>query len=275
MGRLKDMITAKSVSVNVKFQSPFTAPSFTNFFLLSNFELSSILEPSDRRFDVFHAAEEKMNQDLFGDLADISNDGVWLDRSPTDQDLRRHAIYALRQMLLNYKVSLTFDREEATLNEVKQELIASQNPPAMDWMFINLPMYFTDDIVMVACQFCPMRVTPDYVMKQLKEHFGPRLQPVFRPGAGKLRLNAAPKLEIRHDGSGDAVMVLNFDTRSSDPAARKYVMTFGRLPRDSNPSDQQIKMDMHKWYTSMVTLHYSSVRSLPQQKPGTDNAELI
>lgn len=275
MGRLKDMITAKSVSVNVKFQSPYTAPSFTNFFLLSNFELSSILEPSDRRFDVFHAAEEKMDQNLFGDLADISNDGVWLDRGANDQELRRHVVYSLRQTLLNYKVAMTFDREEATLNEVKKELIESQNPPAMDWMFNNLPTYFTEDVVMVACQFCPMRVTPDYVMKQLKEHFGPRLQPVFRPGAGKLRLNGAPKLESRSDGSGDSLMVLNFETKTSDPSARKYVMTFARLPRDADPSDSHIKMEMHRWYSNMVTLHYSSGRSLPQQKPGTDSAELI
>jgi hypothetical protein len=63
MGRIKDIITAKTIQVNEKFQQPYTAPIFTNFFLLSNFELSSILEPGDRRFDIFHATEEKFDQD--------------------------------------------------------------------------------------------------------------------------------------------------------------------------------------------------------------------
>lgn len=275
MGKLKDRITAKSVPVEPKFQQPYNAPSFTNFFLLSNFELSAILEPSDRRFDLFHAAESKLDQARFGDLADISNDGVWLDRTPLEQEFRRHVIFALRQYLQNYYVSKNFDREEAVLNEVKKELVESQNPPALEWMYNNLPPHFTEDIAMVACRFCPMRAHPEYIMKQLKEHFGPRLQPVHRSGTIKYRMNGAPKLESRDDGSGSSVLVLNFETRTGDMGARKYVMTFNRGPRDSNPSDASLKIEMKAWYDSMVSRMYGMAKALPNVKPSGSNPELI
>lgn len=275
MGKLKDVITAKTVSVNEKFQQPYTAPVFTNFFLLSNFELSSILEPGDRRFDVYHAMEEKLDQARFGDLADISNDGIWLDKSQSEKDLRKHVIYALRMALANRHVSNMFDREEAVVNEVKRALMESQNPPAIEWMYANLPTYFTEEVAMMACYFCPMKTHPEYIMKQLREHFGPRLQPLYRSGRTLYRMNGAPRLERRNDGANGTVPVLHFDTRSADVSARRSVFSFSRNVRDVAPTDSAIKMEISRWYEKHIHQFYGSPTNLPNQKTGPDASELI
>ena len=267
MGILKDKITAKNVYVNEKFVQAFSAPIFTNFFLLSNFELSSILEPGDRRFDVFHASESKLDQERFGALADMANDGVWIERSAADNDFRRHVIYALRMALAQRNVANTFDRNEAVMNSVKTILMETQNPPAVEWLQRNLPPYFTEDVAMMACHFCPMRTSPEYVMKQLKEHFGPEMRPLYRNGRIIHRMNGSPKLERRNDGSGGTVPVLAFDVKTSDTTARRAVYSIGSALRDANPTDGTIKIGIRTWYEKMVNQYYGNVSTLPAQKP--------
>lgn len=274
MGKLKDIITAKTVYVNEKFVQPYSAPIFTNFFILSNFELSSILEPGDRRMDVFHAAEEKLDQSRFGLLADISNDGIWVERSEVDRSFRKHVVYAIRKALEERQINSLFDREEARMNDVKRVLLESQNPPALEWMLNNLPPYFTEDIVMMACYFCPMKVLPEYVMKQLKEHFGPELKPMYRQGRVVHRMNGSPKLEKRGDGNG-AIPVLNFDIKSSDPTARKPVFSFASVIRDVAPSDSIIKVEINRWYDGMIKRYFGNITTLPGQKPDSHKADLI
>jgi hypothetical protein len=166
------------------------------------------------------------------------------------------------------------DREEATMNEVKINLMESQNPPAMEWMANNLPTYFTEDVAMIACQFCPMKAHPEYVIKQLKEHFGPRFQRLMRPNASIYRVNGAPKLERRDDASNGGVSILNFNTKSSDVNARKIVYTLSKGPRDTQPTDQAIKAGMLTWYTEIRNQFYGSVSVLPNQKPSA-GPELI
>ena len=263
MGLLKDKITAKTVYVNEKFIQPYSAPIFTNFFLLSNFELSSILEPGDRRFDVFHTTEEKLNQELFGLLADIGNDGVWVERTDRERSFRKHVIYALRRMLLDRQIEANFDREEAVMNAVKLSLMESHNPPAIDWMFQNLPTYFTEDIAMMACHFCPMRIHPEYVIKQLKEHFGPKLKPLYRSGRIVHRMNGSPMLVKRSEG-GVSIPVINFDVKSSDN--KKAVFYFDGKARDVNASDSTIKSLMRNWYESMTQKYFGNVMTLPGKK---------
>lgn len=263
MGQIKDKITAKTVTVEPKFQMPFSAPSFTNFWVLSNFELSSLLEPGDRRWDVFHATEEKLDQSRFGDLADVGNDGVWLDRGAEDQYFRRHIIYAIRQMLMERVVDPYYDRSEAAMNAVKAALMEQQNPPTMDWMYQNLPPYFTEDVVQVACLFCPTRAHPEFIMKQLREHFGPRLEPLYRSGRVAFRLSKAPRLEVKSDG-GAPIPVLNFDVKSAE--YRKPVLTFNRTPRDANPSDTSVRAEMEKWYHNMRSKYFGNPVNLPNQK---------
>lgn len=267
MGRLKDIITAKTVYVDEKFVQPYSAPIFTNFFLLSNFELSAILEPGDRRMDIFHAAEEKMDQDRFGALADLTNDGLWIERSAVDRSFRKHAIYAIRRALQERAVDQSFDRHEAQMNAVKSALMESQNPPAIDWMKQNLPVYFTEDIAMMACHFCPMRIHPEYVMKQLREHFGPEIKPLYRNGRAAHRMNGSPRLEKRGDGSG-TIPVLNFDVPSSDN--RKPLYYFGHQLRDSTPSDSNLKAMIRRWYDEMNNRYFGNTVILPGQKPDNE-----
>lgn len=278
MGKLKDIITSKTVSVNEKFQQPYTAPIFTSFFLLSNFELSPILEPGDRRFDIFHATEEKFSQEKFGELADITNDGVWMERSASDRDFRRHVIYALRRSLLERNVDSKFDRNEAVMNEVKQTLMDYQQPPAIEWMQHNLPRYFTEETAMMACYMCPLKIQPEYVMKQLKEHFGPEMVPLYRGSSRQIhRISGAPKLEKRSDGTGQTLPVLDFSAKTSDPSTRRAVYSFKGTVKDAQPSDSAIKVEIRRWYDHMVARYYGNVTSLPSQKPdGNDQKpELI
>lgn len=267
MGRLKDIITAKTVYVDEKFVQPYSAPIFTNFFILSNFELSSILEPGDRRFDVFHAHEEKLDQSRFGDLADLTNDGIWVERSSNDNLLRKHAIYAIRMALMNREVAATFDRQEAVMNEVKKSLMDVQSPPALEWLKNNLPTYFTEDVAMMACYFCPVRATPEYVMKQLKEHYGPEMKPIYRSNRVQMRVSGAPKIEKRNDGLGGMLPILNFDQRTSDTDARKPVYTLSKI-YEASPSDAIVRADIRRWYDRMVSQYYGNVTILPAQKPG-------
>lgn len=267
LGKLKDLITAKTVYVDEKFIQSYSAPIFTNFFLLSNFELSSILEPGDRRFDVFHATEEKLDQERFGELVDIGNDGVWIERSESDRLFRKHVIYAIRRALQERQVSAHFDREEAVMNTVKAALMQSQNPPAIDWLYNNLPPFFTEETAMMACHFCPMRLHPEYVVKQLKEHFGPTLNTLYRANRIVHRLNGAPKLERRSDGGGSSIPVLDFNVKSSDPTARRAVYFFDNKLRDQNPADAVIRQGIRTWYEAMVQRYYGNVTTLPAQKP--------
>jgi len=262
MGKLKDIITAKSVYVDEKFVQPYSAPIFANFFLLSNFELSSILEPGDRRMDIFHAAEEKLDQTRFGDLADVGNDGIWAERGGRDSLLRRHIIYSIRTALLERQVGTHFDRQEAQMNAVKQELMQYQNPPAIEWMIGNLPPYFTEDVAMMACFFCPMRIHPEYVMKQLKEHLGPGMLNMYRSGQ-VYRMNGAPRLESRSD-SGRSQPVLNFLAESTH---RKAVYHFKNSIREVTTSDPVLRLELRKWYEGMVSKFFGNTGVLPGNKP--------
>lgn len=267
MGQIKDKITAKHAQVDEKFVQAYNAPLFTNFFLLSNFELGSILEPGDRRFDVFHTAEEKFDQERFGELADIANDGIWIERSEQDKNLRAHVVYALRRALMERAVGQYFDREEAVMNEVKQSLMQNQNPPAIDWLRLNLPVYFTEDIVMMACQFCPMKLLPEYAMKQLREHFGPAFHTLRRGGRTAYRMNGSPKYERRSDGSGGTMPVMEFNIKTSDVSARRQIHFFEDQVREQDPNDSTLRAIMNQWYVQMTGRYYGNTNVLPAQKP--------
>jgi hypothetical protein len=272
MGKLKDIITAKSVYVNEKLVQPYSAPIFTNFFILSNFELSSIIEPGDRRFDIFHVAEEKLDQSRFGALADLTNDGVWIERSARDNLLRRHAIYSLRMALMQRKVDQYFDRYEAVQNSVKQQLMDAHTPPALMWLVQHLPNHFTEDVVMMATHFCPLKMHPEYAFKQLREHLGPECAPVYKSGRQIMRLNNSPKLVKRSDGSGGETPVLVFDDRTKDH--RKNVFTLVSRVRDTDPSEASIRSEIRRWYDGMCTMYYGNSSALPGQKPA-DGSELL
>jgi hypothetical protein len=266
MGKLKDVITTKTVYVDEKFVQAYSAPIFCNIFLLSNFELSPVLEPGDRRFDIFHATEEKMDQSRFGTLADVTNDGIWVERSARERIFRDHVIYALRSALLERQVDPLFDRDEARMNAVKSGLMENQNPPSVEWMAMNLPPYFTEEVAMMACHFCPMRIVPEYVMKLLREHLGPAMKPLYRSGRTIHRMNGAPRLERKSDGGLNPVPILNFDVKAADTTARKAVYSL-KTVRTANPTDGEMKAQMRRWYEQMLSQYYGNLTQLPAQKP--------
>lgn len=269
MGTLKDMITAKHVVVNEKFNPTYKAPIFTNFFVLSNFNLSPIIESDDRRWDMFHATEEKMDQKLFGKLVDVGNDGIWVERSAEEREFRRHVIFSLRESLLSRAVRDTFDREEAAMNSVKVEVLENHNPPSVMWLTSNLPTYFTEEAVMMACFFSPTRIQPEYAMKQMRDHLGPAFRSLYRGDSrSQYRVNGAPKLELRADASGSRTPILNFDVSSSSPADRRpvYYIERGGV-RDTAPTDSSIKADLRKWYLAMMSKYQGTMIKLPAEKP--------
>jgi hypothetical protein len=153
------------------------------------------------------------------------------------------------------------------MNSVKSALMLTQNPPAVEWLFNNLPPYFTDDIAMMACHFCPMRLHPEYVMKQLREHFGPQLQSVVRDGRVVHRLNGSPKFELKSDGSGGRMPILNFDVKSTDNGQRKPIHYFTTSIRSANPNDSELKAVMRNWYEQMALRYFGNVTILPGKKP--------
>lgn len=271
MGRLKDLVTLRRMQVNEKFVQAYSAPMFAHIFLLSNFELSPLLESQDRRWDVFHASEEKMDQERFGPLADLTNDGYWEEQDESARLMRKHAIYSIRMALARRSVVENFDRKEAVMNEVKSVLMESQNPPSVEWLRHNLPPYFTEEVVMMACSFCPLRTHPEYAMKQLREHFGPHLVQIRRPGGLIYRLNGSPRLEKRSDGSSN-FPVLNFDVSSTDPSCRKPIFCFNNTIRDTVPSDSSVKASIRLWYEQMALRYHGNVTKLPGQKPDNQDA---
>ena len=107
-----------------------------------------------------------------------------------------------------------------------------------------------------------MRVHPEYVMKQLKEHLGPAMLNVYR-GTQVYRMNGAPRLESRSD-SGRAQSVLNFN---SDSGHRKAVYYFKNSLRDSSTSDPALRLELRKWYDTMVAKYYGNLGTLPGAKP--------
>lgn len=173
-------------------------------------------------------------------------------------------------MLQDREVDAYFDREEAKLNEVKKELIESQSPPALEWLYHNLPSWFTEDVVMMACQFCPLRVSPEYAMKKLKEQYGAEMKTMYRQGRVIYRLNGSPRYEIRESGTG-RIPTLVCDVPTSDTKARKAVYTFQKL-QDVNPTDSAVRNHIQKWFNGMTARYYGNVTVLPNQKPegGTD-----
>jgi hypothetical protein len=260
MGKIKDLITTKTVSVNEKFQQPYNAPIFTNFVLLSNYELSSLIEPGDRRFDVFHANEEKLDQKKFGALADITNDGIWLDRPAALRDLRKHIIFGIRDYLLNIDIGQDFDRDEALLNEVKQNLIEDQAPAALQWLYHNLPPFFTEEVVIMACHFSPLKTSAEYALKHLKEYFATDISTAYRSGGIVWRMRNAPEIMSRRDMNALAATALNFAGNSQ---LRRPVYHFkSRIPSNP-PGDELLRGMMKRWYDDMNAKLYGPLQRLP------------
>lgn len=263
MGLMKDKITQQKTYVNEKFVQPYSAPWFVNFFVLSNFELSSLLEPQDRRWDVFHATEEKLDQKRFGDIADVGNDGIWVERDAAQNLLRKHIVYALRYALKNRAIDPHFDRREAVDNQVKQAMMESHNHPAIEWMIQNLPTHFTEDILMMACHYCPHHIRPEYVLRSMKEHLGPQIATLSRPGQGyAFKLGNSPVYEVVSDGVGKMPKL-----RFEGSTARRPVFFITTKPRPAGMNETQMRTEMHRWYIEKTNAYFARGGD-PSKLPG-------
>ena len=248
MGILKDKISQQRTYVNEKFIQPYSAPWFVNFFVLSNFELSSLIETDDRRWDVFHATEEKLNQDVFGDLADLGNDGIWIERDAAANALRKHIIWSIRQFLKERQVDPYFDRQEAVQNQVKAKMLEHKNPPAIEWMIENLPTYFTEEILMIACHFCPYNIRPEYALRAIKDHLGPGIVTLARPGQSYgYKMRGAPIYEVVSDG-----MVKTPRLRFDNASLNRIVYVLKSRPMMVDFTEGKLRSMMQRWYLQRV-----------------------
>lgn len=253
MGIMKDKISQTRTGVNEKFIQAYTAPSFVNYFVLSNFELSSLIEAYDRRWDVFHADESKLDQSRFSDLADVQSDGIWVERDATANLMRKHIVYALRTAFLHRQVDPNFDRHEAAENAVKTQLMERKNPPAIQWMLDNLPTYFTEETVMMACYYCPYHIRPEYAIKSLSEHLGPAFAQLHRPGVSyAMKISSAPIYEMVTDGMNRTPRL-----RFEGTSLKRSVYYIATKPREASLTEGQIKIQIRNWYLEKVNEFYA------------------
>ena len=79
-------------------------------------------------------------------------------------------------------------------------------------------------------------------------------------------MNGAPKLETRSD-AGKPQPVLNFST---DSTHRKAVYYFKNAVRDASPTDPSLRIELRKWYETMMAKFYGNTGTLPGNKPDVD-----
>ena len=156
------------------------------------------------------------------------------------------------------------DREEAHINEVKQEIIDVQSPPAIGWLLENLPPYFTEEVLMAACLFCPFHIRVEYVVKSLREHLGVDLV-IHNRGNTSYRMNGAPKYSIRSDGN-QRIGVLDF---APDTSYRKLVYCIRSKPKPVNVGDTDLRRMFRTWYEDHTMRFYSS-GATPHNLPGVN-----
>ena len=125
----------------------------------------------------------------------------------------------------------------------------------------------------MACHFCPLKLSPEYVMKNLKEHYGSQMRSLYRSGRTIYRLNGSPRYEVRESGTG-RVPTLVVDVPTSDTKARKPIYTFAKIT-DTNPTDSVIRANIAKWFATMSARYYGNTTVLPNQKPDGGGADLL
>lgn len=240
MGRIKSLITEKSMVVNQKFMQPYSAPIYTNFLLLSNYEPSAIIEPGDRRMEVFHASEEKFNQSKFGLLADLTNNAYWYNR-----EAERFGYFnAIREFLCGVEIEDSFDRTTAEMNEVKNDIIAEALPAGVKWLISNLPSVFTRELVQYAATICPFKIMPEYAFDQLRDNL---VNELARYGDSKaFRKIMGPSIIKHRNMSGPDSITLSFESTVS---TQLYVIRSRPYPVNIS-GDQAVNL-MKAWFNNV------------------------
>jgi hypothetical protein len=238
MGRIKSLITEKSQMINQKFQAPYVAPMYTNFMMLSNYAPAALIEPGDRRIEVFHSIEKKFDQAKFGALADLTNDAFWHD--PQKEVERNHAIYCLYDMLREYPTQQDFDKVTAISTVAKDEVLADSLPSSIRWLIENLPPLFTREIVQLAAARNPYSMNVSYAFDQLRDY---TVNELTRYG----RLNQAPRIIKMAGLTGESAFQMTFAAVKSDI----YYLASKFDPAGKKFTDTEIKASLSNWWRDL------------------------
>lgn len=238
MGRIKSLITEKSQMINQKFQAPYVAPMYTNFMMLSNYAPAALIEPGDRRIEVFHCLETKFNQEKFGSLADLTNDAFWHE---SDKEVERaHAIYKLNEMLRTYETPTDFDKVTAISTVAKDEVLADSLPSSIRWLIENLPPLFTREIVQLAAARNPYSMNVSYAFDQLRDY---TVNELTKYG----RLSHSPRIVKIAGLTGEAAFQMSFVTAKSDV----YYLVSKFDPSGKKFTDSEIKASLTNWWREL------------------------
>ena len=269
-GRIKQLITNRTILVEEKFKPSRMVESFTNFFMLSNYKLEAIMETGERRFDVFQCIEEKIDQSKFGLLLDVANRQNRRDVQFSDHNNIRwwdNILYGLREYLLSIECG-DLRKSEAQMTELKAEMMAAYAGEAVTWLRENMPPYFTKDMVMWAATFCPHKIDHTYAFQRLQETFGLVMKPVKKEGMGHFRLKGSPTLQAKDDGAGRKHLTLEFGkTNDSNSRCQLYTFREDEISKSASESSEAfLKRQMKAWIDQMHGRYFGSAVTLPGAK---------
>jgi hypothetical protein len=205
---------------------------------LSNYAPAALIEPGDRRIEVFHSIEKKFDQAKFGALADLTNDAFWHD--PQKEVERNHAIYCLYDMLREYPTQQDFDKVTAISTVAKDEVLADSLPSSIRWLIENLPPLFTREIVQLAAARNPYSMNVSYAFDQLRDY---TVNELTRYG----RLNQAPRIIKMAGLTGESAFQMTFAAVKSDI----YYLASKFDPAGKKFTDTEIKASLSNWWRDL------------------------
>lgn len=278
VGRLKQLITNRQITIEEKFKPSRIVDSFTTFFLLSNYELAAIMEPGERRLDVFHSREEKIDQRKFGPILDIANKQNRNDTIRFSREQIRHwdhCLFAIRNYLSELELKYDFSKQEARSNSAKETLAEMYAGDTANWLRRNLPPVWTKELLQWLATMCPYKLDHRFAFENLKEAFGNKVTTVRRAEGSPYRLKNCPLLTAKDDGMGRKTYVLAWN----DVNARSQLYTFEssdvkRIYPDDH-SEAFIRAQFKHWIKEQNAL-FASASAVHSSLPGSNqNSDLV
>lgn len=272
VGRLKQLITNRQITIEEKFKPSRIVDSFTNFFLLSNYELGAIMEPGERRLDVFHSREIKIDQDEYGPILDLANkqnrnDTVRFGNKIIYWD---NCLYAIREHLANLDLQYDFSKQEARTNEAKAHLADMYAGDASTWLRDNLPPVFSKEMVQWLGTMCPYKLDHRFAFENLKDSYGNKLALAKKPNGNPIRLHGAPSLGVKDDGSGRKQYVMLW----RESSVRGQLYTFDSCVYQ-DLSESFIKAQIMQWIKTRTEIYMGATSVLPGTKTETQSESLL
>lgn len=269
VGRLKQLITNRQITIEEKFKPVRVVDSYTNFFILSNYELYAIMEPGERRLDVFHSVEEKIDQNIFGPILDLANKQNRNDTVRFSNTIRKywdHCLYAIRDYLHTLPLTHDFSKHEAVLSEAKVVLMKQYAGDPSAWIKSRLPIVFTKEMVQWLATMSPYKVDHRFAFENLRSAYGSNLLHVTARNSPKehLRVFDAPELVARDDGMGRSIYALVTGTKF-----RSYLYSFEDSVQENLVGARtlaELAVTLSDWIQVQLDLYRAPIHStLPHQ----------